>query len=138
MDLDTLGNTNCFALAANFASRRVVYFSFCLFCWLLLRFLIDKSESKGTNSDGEGPKKRAAVSTDRERPANAARTGAPSDTCRMGDILIPRRQGIEDEEIKVRKLVKARDVKDGAVLSFVWEYLGVMAYVRQATKFLDA
>lgn len=71
------------------------------------------------------------MSTDEERPSKAAKTEAPSDTHRLEDILVPRRQGSEDEETQRVQLMKARDVRYGAALQLAWKSPDVMAYVRQ-------
>lgn len=45
---------------------------------------------------------------------------------------------MEDEEVKVDQSVRARDVKDGAVLPLVWEIPEMMSYLRQSSRFLGA
>lgn len=45
---------------------------------------------------------------------------------------------MEDKEAEVGRMVRARDVKDGAVLPLQWKNLEMMAYVRQCSRFLDA
>lgn len=66
------------------------------------------------------------------------RTVALSNTRCSEDIHFPHRQDMVDEEDEVDQLVRARDVKDGAVFPLVWENAEVMAYVRQGSRFLDA
>lgn len=115
---------------------RCVFCSFVCFFVVLFTVLypMDKSEANGTNPSGEGSKKRAAVSTEGECTSKAARRGAPSDTCRLKDILVPRQQDTEDKEVEVEQLVKARDVMDGAAFPLVWKNLDVMTYVRQGLE----
>lgn len=101
---------------------------------------MDKAEAgEGcTKSGNESSRKRAAVSTHGERTSIAAQIRSPSDIRRLEDIFVPRRQFMEDEEVGADQLVRVRDVKDGAVLSFVWKNPEVVAYVRQDSRFLDA
>lgn len=97
---------------------------------ILLSWLqIDRSESTATNLGGKSSKKRAAMSTDRGRQLNVARTSALRDRRRKEVVSVLRPQGMENKESKVEHLVKARKVKNGAVFSLVWESSDVVAYV---------
>lgn len=89
-------------------------------------------------SEREGSKKRARASTDGDRPQKAARLGIPGETSRQEDIPVPRRQSGGDEKVGVDRIVRAADVKDGVVLSLLWENPDAMAYVRLGSKFLDS
>lgn len=73
---------------------------------------MDKSESWSTTPGEEASKKRATVRTNGERPSKAAQIWAPSNTRRSGDVPVLRRQCINDGEVEVQQLVKARDIKD--------------------------
>lgn len=77
----------------------------------------------------KGLKKRAAVSTDGDRPSKAARTEVSSGTRWLKNIHVPRCRIIENEEVEVVHFLKARDVKENEVLLIGWENPDVMAYV---------
>lgn len=76
----------------------IVLFSFCCFVLALL-IVIDEAELSTLNSCREGSKMRAATSTERERPATAERTGAPSDTRRPENNAVSRQQDMVDKEV---------------------------------------
>lgn len=80
---------------------------------------MDKAESRGMNLGSKVSIKRAAVSSEGERPSKGAGIGASGNICRLENISFSRRQDIEDEEVDVDQLMRARDVKDGAVLLLV-------------------
>lgn len=105
---------------------------------LVLLSLMDTPDARGIDPGRDGSKKRAAVSTNGERPSKAAWTLASSDTRRLEDIPVPRRQGSEDKTVEVELLAKARNVKGDAVLSLVWANPDLMAYVRPRSMLLDA
>lgn len=62
---------------------------------------MDKAEPRRASYGEECSKKRAAVGTDGECPSEVALTETPSDTRLLGKTCLPRRQGIEDGEVKV-------------------------------------
>lgn len=53
------------------------------------------------------------------RPSRVARTKAPSDTRCLEQIFVPYQQDMEDEEVEAEQPVRAREVKDSAVLLLV-------------------
>lgn len=67
----------------------------------------------------------------------AAWTETSCDTRRLENIPVQRRQDVEDEKSMMDQLMRARDVKNGAILSLVWENPELMAYVGQSSKFLN-
>lgn len=76
-------------------------------------------ESRSNDPGRDGLKKLASGSTDGERTSKAARTKVSSDTHCLEDILLPRRQSEEVEDVEEKRTVRARDVKHGVVLPLV-------------------
>lgn len=99
---------------------------------------MDKPEARVNGPRGEGSKKRSALSTHGKRPRKAARMEASSDTRRLRDILVPRRQSDEGEDMEVKRIVRACDVKEGVVLSLAQENQDAMTYVKLGSRYLDA
>lgn len=86
-----------------------------------------KPKARGNNFDRASARKRTAVSTGRERSSKAEQTEASSDTSRLEDIPVSRRQGSENREVEAKHLVRVRDVRYDAVLLPVWNSLDSMA-----------
>lgn len=110
--------------------RRLIIF-YIFGCVVFAVFVVvDKTESRSMNLGSEVCKKRAAMIMEEGSPSKAAPTGAPSDKRRLEAISVPRLQDMQDEEVEVDQLMRARDVKDGTVLSLVWENPGDISYAR--------
>lgn len=99
---------------------------------------MNRSKLRGDDPSREGPKRRAAVSTDGNRPSQAAQTGSLSDTRRLEDIFGSRRRVVEGKEIEAEHHVKSRDIRGGTVVPCVWETSDILAYVKQGGQYLDA
>lgn len=90
---------------------------FCVVFFFVVRCLTVKL--RGTNSAREGSRKRAAKSADVKRLSKAVRIGALCEMRRLGHIPVTCWQNMGDKEVEARQLVTVRDLKDGAVRSFV-------------------
>lgn len=99
---------------------------------------MDSPESGGNDAGREGSKKLAAVNTDEEPLSKVARREASSNVRRSEHISVPRRQASADKEVEVEHLVRALDVRNGGILSLIWENPDAMVYVRQTSKSMDA
>lgn len=121
---------------AYFASPEDVLLLFLLSVAVVLS--MKKPESSDDDVGREGFKKRAALSTDGDRLSVAARTGASSDTRCLKDISVPGLRVVEHKEVEVAHLVRARDLKEGAVLPLVWGKPDVMVYVKLGAQYLNA
>lgn len=78
-----------------------------------------KRELSGGDPGRKKFKKRAFLSTDGSQSSKAARTGVSSNTRRLEDIPVSRRQVDEDEDVLTENIARARDVKDAGALPFV-------------------
>lgn len=99
---------------------------------------MDKPKSRCNDPGRDRAKKCAGVSTDRDRPSEAARTGSLRDTCRLGDIPVLRCQIAGNEEFEEEHLVMAQNIRKEAGLSLMWESPSIMAYLKQGDQYMNS
>lgn len=78
------------------------------------------------------------MSTKGERLSKVARMKASNDTCRLQEVPILRRRSDKAEDVQVKHIVQAWNVKKGVVLLIVWENPDTMANVKLGWQSLDA
>lgn len=99
---------------------------------------MEKPKSRDNDPRRERLKKRAAVSTNGQRPSKVALTVASSSTSRMEDISVARRRVVAYKGVEVEHIEMLQDVKEGAFLLLLLENPDVVAHLMLVAKYFDA